>query len=200
MGVKIFDLIEAQQIQLKELHGKTIAIDGNLVLYQFLSSIRQRDGSFLTDSHGNVTSHLSGLFSRCTRLMQYGIRLCFVFDGKSPELKQQEQKRRRHLKEEAIVKYKEARLHEDIAEMRKYAARTSSLTKEMITEAREMLAALGVPVIQAPSEGEAQAAQIVKNGDASEILLYPQKESSLARWRIMRLLRRSYTRISFLTH
>ena len=50
--------------------------------------------------------------------------------------------------------------------MKKYASRTTRLTKEHITESMELLKAFGVPVIQAPSEGEAQAAHIVKKGDA----------------------------------
>ncbi len=166
MGVKIFDIIPTKEILLKELNNKVIVIDGNLNLYQFLSSIRQRDGSLLRDSHGNVTSHLSGLFNRTTRLMQQGIKVCYVFDGKAPKLKEQEQKRRRELKEAATKKYEDAAKEENLEEMRKYASRTSRLTKEMVEEAKQLLGALGLPVVQAPSEGEAQASKIVSNNHA----------------------------------
>ena len=90
------------------------------MLYQFISTIRQRDGSLLTDSHGNVTSHLTGLFARTTNLMQKNIKLAFVFDGKTPDLKKKERQRREALKKEAEVKHKLAVEKKDIEEMKKY--------------------------------------------------------------------------------
>ena len=98
--------------------------------------------------------------------MQANIKLIFVFDGEHPELKKKEIQKRYAAKQEAKKLYEEAKQKEDIEEMKKYAARTSSLTQEMIDEAKELVSALGLPVIQAPSEGEAQAAYMVKNGDA----------------------------------
>ena len=89
MGVKLSD-IPKQTIEFEDLRGKVIAIDAFGSLYQFLSSIRQKDGTPLMDSQGNVTSHLMGLFTRTTNLMQKGIKVCYVFDGKRPILKQQE--------------------------------------------------------------------------------------------------------------
>jgi flap endonuclease-1 len=166
MGVKISELIPARQIEFRDLAGKVIAVDASLFLYQFITTIRQADGHPLMDSKGRVTSHLVGLFSRTTRLMSYGIKLCYVFDGKPPELKTREQERRRELKRGARVRYEEAVKEEDLEAMKKYASRTSRLSKDMIDEAKQLVQALGLPVIQAPSEAEAQAAHIVKNGDA----------------------------------
>jgi flap endonuclease-1 len=166
MGVNLKDLVVKKEVELRELSGKKLVVDGNNVLYQFLSTIRQPDGTLLMDSEGRVTSHLNGLFYRTTRLMQYGIRLIFVFDGKPPELKHAESMRRAGLKEEAARLYEKAKEAGDTEEMKKYSQRTSRLTREMIDEAAELLAALGIPVIRAPSEGEAQAALLVKNGDA----------------------------------
>jgi flap endonuclease-1 len=166
MGVKIFDLVQTKELHLDDLNNKTIVIDGNLNLYQFLSSIRQRDGTLLMDSHGNITSHLTGLFNRTIRLMQQGVKVCYVFDGKSPDLKKQEQQKRQANKEVALKKYEEALEKQDIPQMKKFASRTSKLTKEMVTEAKQLLHELGLPVIQAPSEGEAQASKIVSNGHA----------------------------------
>ena len=94
MGVAFKDLIISKEIKLEDLKSKIIILDAYNVLYQFLTTIRSRDGSLLTDSKGNTTSHLVGLFSRTTSLMQKGIKLIFVFDGKPPELKQKENKRR----------------------------------------------------------------------------------------------------------
>ena len=166
MGVNITELLTKKEVSLSNLKDKIIAVDASLFLYQFITTIRSRDGNLLMDSKGNVTSHLVGLFSRTTNLMSKGLKLVYVFDGKPPELKNKEKEKRINLKKEAELKYNRAKEKEDIVEMKKYAARTSRLTKEMIEESKSLLLALGIPVVQAPSEGEAQAAYIVKQGDA----------------------------------
>ena len=166
MGVKLFELLPSNVIDFESLSNKKVVVDGNLVLYQFLSSIRQRDGSLLTDSKGNITSHLTGLFNRTLKLMEKNIKLIYVFDGEAPKLKQKERERRATLKKEAELKYKEALKSKDIVGMKKYASRTTRLTPEMVKEAKELIMALGLPVIHAKSEGEAQAAFLVKKEEA----------------------------------
>lgn len=166
MGVNIADLLQKKELTLEQLSGKVIAVDAHLFLYQFLTTIRQRDGAPLMDSKNNITSHLSGLFSRSVKLMQKGIQLAYVFDGKAPELKQQERERRKALKQEAQIQYDAALESHDLDAMKKYAGRTARLTKEMIAEAKELVLALGIPMIEAPSEGEAEAAYLVKKGVA----------------------------------
>jgi flap endonuclease-1 len=165
MGVNLKEIVVKNEISIPQLAGKKLVVDGNNVLYQFLSTIRQADGTALMDSHGKVTSHLNGLFYRTTRLMQSGIKLVFVFDGKAPDLKLAERERRAGIKQEAQRLYEKAKEEQNVEEMKKYAMRTSRLTSEMIDEAVELLTALGLPVVRAPSEGEAQAAYMVKNGD-----------------------------------
>src|SRR3989344_5168487 len=107
MGVAFKDLIQAKEIELDFLKGRIIILDAYNILYQFLTTIRGRDGTLLMDSQGNTTSHLVGLFARTTSLMQKGIRLAFVFDGKPPELKQKMQEERNALKLEAEKKFLE---------------------------------------------------------------------------------------------
>lgn len=166
MGVSLKELITAKEIELKQLSNKIICIDAPVLLYQFLTTIRQADGSYLTDSSGNITSHLIGINSRISKLIQNNIKLVFIFDGKSPDLKKQEQKRRKELKKEAETKYKIAMEKKDFAGMKKYAARDVRITKEIIDETIELISAFGIPYIIAPSEAEAQASYMVKNGDA----------------------------------
>ncbi|HIH32169.1 TPA: flap endonuclease-1 [Candidatus Woesearchaeota archaeon] len=166
MGTKITELMQSKEISIDDLKGKTVVVDAFNQLYMFLSSIRQPDGSLLKDSKGNVTSHLNGLFYRFTKLMQHDIRFVFVFDGKPPELKLKERQRRAELKHEAELKFEEAKEKGDEEEMKKYAARTSKLSKDMINDAKELIDALGLCIVQAPSEGEAQAAFIVRNKHA----------------------------------
>jgi len=164
MGVNLKDIMIRHPVTFEDLAGKTLIVDGYNMLYQFLSTIRSRDGSLFTDHHGHVTSHLIGLFSRVTNLMQKKIKLAFVFDGKVPELKHKELAKRAELKHEAAKKYEEALASEDVEAMKKYAARTSRLTRDMVAQAQELLTGLGIPWIQAPSEGEAQAAYMAKKG------------------------------------
>jgi len=164
MGVNLKDIMIRHPVTFEDLAGKTLIVDGYNMLYQFLSTIRSRDGSLFTDHHGHVTSHLIGLFSRVTNLMQKRIKLAFVFDGKAPELKHKELAKRAELKHEAAKKYEEALAAKDVEAMKKYAARTSRLTRDMVAQAQELLTGLGIPWIQAPSEGEAQAAHMVKKG------------------------------------
>jgi flap endonuclease-1 len=178
MGSKINELFEGKKIGLDDLSGKTIVVDSYNQLYMFLSSIRGADGSYLQDSHGNITSHLSGLFSRFTNLMRHDIKFIFVFDGKPPELKTKERERRAQIKQEAELKFEEAKKEGNLEEMKKFASRTSKLSKEMLDDAKELITALGCPIVQAPSEGEAQAAHLVKKGEAYALL--SQDADSLA--------------------
>ncbi|MBI4738141.1 flap endonuclease-1 [Candidatus Woesearchaeota archaeon] len=165
MGVNLKDIVVKKEISIADLRGKRLVVDSYNILYQFLATIRQMDGTPLTDSKGQVTSHLIGLLHRTTRLMQKGMRLAFVFDGEPPALKSKERQRRSQLKQEAQGKFEDAERAGDVEAMKKYAMRTSRLTPEMVREAKSLIEALGLPVIQAPSEGEAQAAYMVKKGE-----------------------------------
>ncbi|MCQ5363143.1 MAG: flap endonuclease-1 [Candidatus Methanomethylicia archaeon] len=166
MGVNLKELITAQTISLEEMKGRVLAIDGYNALYQFLSIIRQPDGTPLMDSAGRVTSHLSGVFYRTVNLLEAGIKPVYVFDGKPPELKLREIERRAEIKEKAEEEYKAALERGDLESARKAAQATSRLTGEMVTQTKDLLEAMGVPWVQAPSEGEAQAAFMTRRGDA----------------------------------
>tara|TARA_Y100000310_G_scaffold336636_1_gene421715 strand:+ start:1143 stop:2177 length:1035 start_codon:yes stop_codon:yes gene_type:complete len=166
MGVAITDLLERKTVSFKELRGKLLMVDGPLWCYQFLTSLRGPDGRPLTNSKGMVTSHIMGLFSRVTALMREGILLAFCFDGTVPDLKLAERARRAGIKKEAEKLLKAAEDAGDDEGVRKYSSRTVRLTSEMLADVKELLVALGIPVIEAPAEAEAQASHIVKSGDA----------------------------------
>lgn len=166
MGVNLKELVIKQPITFEDLAGKVLAVDAYNILYQFLSTIRTREGRLLTDSKGRVTSHLIGLFSRTANFLKHGLRPVFVFDGKVPALKYHEIEKREAGKEAAEERYAEAVAAEDVEAMRKFGARTARLSKDMVEEAKTLLTLLGIPVVQAPSEGEAQASFMVRQGDA----------------------------------
>ena len=169
MGVNIRALVPkhiVKTVSLEELGGKVIAFDAYNALYQFLATIRGPDGRPLMDHRGRVTSHLSGLFYRTVNLLELGIKPVFVFDGKPPALKEAEIKRRMEIREEALLKYEQALKEGRLEEARKYAQQAAKLKDEMVEDAKRLLTLMGVPWVQAPSEGEAQAAHIVRRGDA----------------------------------
>jgi flap endonuclease-1 len=165
MGIAFSSLIEGKPITIEQLSGKRIAIDSFNWLYQFLSIIRGADGQPLMDSRGRVTSHLSGLFYRTINLLEAGVKPIYVFDGKPPEFKYAETARRHALRVEAREKWQAALAAGEMAEAKKQAARSTTLTDDMLDDARSLLSAMGVPVVQAPSEGEALCAQMAAAGD-----------------------------------
>ncbi len=167
MGVNLRPIIVKKDAELKDLKGRSFAVDANNVLHQFLSLIRTRGGEPLMDAEGHITSHLTGLVYRSTRLMHdYNMELVFVFDGKPPPLKQIEINRRREARMRAEREWKEAYDAGDYKKAFSKATRTGRLTKEMIEDSKKTLQLLGIPFVQAPGEAEAQAAELVKNGEA----------------------------------
>jgi flap endonuclease-1 len=162
MGIKLTDLVDRKDVKWSSLEGKKLAIDASNVLYQFVSSIRQQDGTPLMDNEGNVTSHLVGLFSRVPNLLQKGIKPVFVFDGEPPKLKSLIHKKRREAKERTKEKYMDAAAKEDESTMEFYSKQMSVMKQEMFDEAKELLEAMGLPTVQAPSEAEAQCAYMCK--------------------------------------
>jgi flap endonuclease-1 len=167
MGVLLTPITVRHPTTLEALRGRTIAVDGNLELYQFLSIMRTPDGRPLEDRQGRITSHLNGLVFRTTRLLvDYDIRPVFVFDGPPPELKREEIRKRREAREKSQREYEAALAAGDRATAWSKAVMTSRLTRPMVEEAKALLSLLGIPWVQAPSEGEAQAAFLARRGDA----------------------------------
>jgi flap endonuclease-1 len=166
LGVNLRSLVPKTKVDFKTLSGKAVAIDAYNALYQFLAIIRQPDGTPLKDRSGRITSHLSGLFYRTANLVEIGIKVAYVFDGAPPALKEVEIKRRAKVKAEALVKYERAVKEGKMEKARSYAQMTSKLKDYMPEDSKRLLTELGVPWIQAPSEGEAQAAYLTMKGDA----------------------------------
>jgi len=158
MGAKdLKELLEGERVELEALRG-VLAVDAYNTLYQFATTIRQPDGSQLTDSQGRVTSHLSGLFYRTCALLEKGGKPVYVFDGKPSVLKKQTIARRVEKKEEAEELRQKALDEGRLADAARLAQRTTRLTREMVGEAEKLLELMGLPWVQAPSEGEAQCA------------------------------------------
>jgi flap endonuclease-1 len=162
MGLNIKDIIPRKEIEIEELKEKIVCVDAYNMLYQFLSTIRQPDSTPLMDNKKRVTSHLSGIFYRNVNLLAEGIKLVYVFDGKAPGLKEVTHQKRGEGREIARERYEKAKSGEDFEGMRRYGSQLIRLNEEMVGESKELLQAMGVAVVQAPGEGEAEAAYLNK--------------------------------------
>ena len=163
MGLDLKPLVTPRPLRLSELANKVVAIDAYNTIYQFLSIIRGPTGELLTNSKGEVTSHLSGLFYRNANLLIDNIKPVYVFDGKANELKRAEIERRTKLKKEAAQKYRLAIEEGRMEDARKYSTRTAVLTDMMVEDSKKLLSYLGIPYIQAPSDGESAASHLTKS-------------------------------------
>ena len=165
MGVNLSPITQAREIELTELRGKTVAVDAYNTIFQFLSSIRQPDGTPLQDSQGRVTSQLSGILYRVANLIEAGIESSFVFDGKPNEMKAGTIEDRIARREKAMVEYQEALREGDMKKAYSKAQQTSRMTPEILESSKQLLGLMGIPIVQAPSDGEAQGAYMCMKGD-----------------------------------
>ena len=164
MGTALGNIVKADPIDFDDLAGYDIAIDAFNSIYAFLAIIRQPDGKPLIDHKGRITSHLSGLLYRNVRLLEYGIRPVYVFDGEPPKLKTDEIVRRRVVREAAHQEWQKALKEGRTEDAYKAAQASTRINTSIIEESKELLEAMGIPAIQAPSEGEALAAQMAQDG------------------------------------
>jgi flap endonuclease-1 len=168
MGTQIGKLLTncRRNITISDLSGKTIGFDAYNTIYAFLARIRDKStgGGYFTDSEGHVTSHLLGLFPRLTYFLQNDVKPVFIFDGKPPIIKANEISYRKERKKIAEEKRDVAIADGKLEEASKYAQATSKMTPGILKDAKTLLQLLGIPVIQAPSEAEAQGAIMNQKG------------------------------------
>ncbi|CAI9101402.1 OLC1v1038718C2 [Oldenlandia corymbosa var. corymbosa] len=144
--------------------GRKIAIDASMSIYQFLIVVGRSGTEMLTNEAGEVTSHLQGMFTRTIRLLEAGIKPVYVFDGKPPDLKRQELAKRYSKRADATEDLDEAIKAGNKEEIEKFSKRTVKVTKQHNDDCKKLLGLMGVPVIEAPSEAEAQCAALCKSG------------------------------------
>ncbi|KAK9236213.1 hypothetical protein V1525DRAFT_433947 [Lipomyces kononenkoae] len=73
----------ARPVKLESLHGRRLAVDASIWIYHFLKAVRDKEGNALPNAH------IVGFFRRICKLLFYGIRPVFVFDGDAPLIKKQ---------------------------------------------------------------------------------------------------------------
>jgi flap endonuclease-1 len=165
MGVAIWDQIPKRAIGLEYLAGRTIALDAFNTIYHFLTVIRHRvTGEPLKDRAGRITSHLSGLLYRTVSFLDTGMKPVYVFNGHYPDFKSHTVRKRRAKREAAALQWRQAVKAGRPA--LKYAQQAARIDAEIVESSKELLELMGVPWIQAPSEGEAQCAWMCQQGFA----------------------------------
>jgi flap endonuclease-1 len=165
MGVNISDIIIAKERSLGDFRSRKIAVDAYNTIYQFLSIIRQPDGTPMMDKQGRVTSHLSGIIYRTSSLLKEGMSPVFVFDGIPHDLKRGTIESRSEARKTAQKEWEKAMAEGDMEKAFSKATRASRLEKDMVTQSKELLTKMGIPHVQAPGEGEAQASHMSSRGD-----------------------------------
>ena len=91
----------ARPVKIETLHRKRLAVDASIWIYQFLKAVRDKEGNALRNSH------VVGFFRRICKLLFFGIKPVFVFDGGAPALKRSTiagRKRRREGRREDAVR------------------------------------------------------------------------------------------------
>ncbi|KAL0077188.1 PIN domain-like protein [Phycomyces blakesleeanus] len=150
--------------EFKSYFGRKVAIDASMCIYQFMIAVRQQDGRVLTNEDGETTSHLMGMFYRTIRMVENGIKPVYVFDGKPPTMKSGELAKRKARKEDALNKMEEANEVGTTEDVARFEKRTVRVTKEHNQECKRLLKTMGIPYVEAPTEAEAQCAELAKAG------------------------------------
>ncbi len=165
MGVNLTPIIVKEKVPLNVFRGKSLAVEANNILYHFLSIIRPDYGISLKDSKGKAGSYLGDLMFQSTHLIcDYNIKLVFVFDGAPPKLKLEELKPRSLIRFEAKKELKKAVAIGNRERAFSKTVTSTHLTREIVEDAKELLQLLGIPYVESPCEGKAQAAHMAEMG------------------------------------
>ncbi|RKP37307.1 PIN domain-like protein, partial [Dimargaris cristalligena] len=180
MGVQgLWPLLEpaARPTKLESLRGRRLAIDASIWLHQFIKAIKDKEGNALPNSH------ILGFLRRICKLLYYGIKPVFVFDGQTPEIKRKTIVTFLTSLEHNSPAQVRQHLHSEITQFRQRQTReeryASEVNAEMVSDIQLLLRLFGIPFTTAPTEAEAECAQLSQQGlidgivtDDSDVFLF----------------------------
>jgi len=160
------DLAAIEDVPFAELQGSVVAVDAHNWLYRYLTTtVKWTSDDVYTTGDGEEVANLVGVVQGLPKFFEHDLTPVFVFDGAVTDLKDDEVKQRREQREAAEQRLDEARERGDELAVARLESRTQRLTETIIKTTRELLELLDVPVVDAPAEGEAQAAVMARRGD-----------------------------------
>jgi flap endonuclease-1 len=166
------DLATLSEVPWGDLGGATVAVDAHNWLYRYLTTTVRftSDAAYITPD-GTEVANLIGIVQGLPKFFEHDLTPLFVFDGGPSELKADEIESRREQRERYEDELEDAREAEEVdaARVATLESRTQRLTDTIQETSRELLELLDVPVVEAPAEGEAQGAHMVRRGDADYV-------------------------------
>jgi flap endonuclease-1 len=157
------DLAAIEAVSYDDLGGATVAVDAHNWLYRYLTTTVKFTASEAYTHDGQEVANLIGIVKGLPKLLEHDLTPVFVFDGGTTELKSEEVERRRAQREAAAERMEAARERGDEVEAARLESQTQRLTPVIQETSRELLSLLDVPVVEAPAEGEAQAAHMARH-------------------------------------
>jgi flap endonuclease-1 len=167
----IRSLAAISDVEFDDLAGSVVAVDAHNWLYRYLTTTVKftRDGAYTT-ADGEEVANLIGVVQGLPKFFEHDITPVFVFDGGVTDLKSEEMDERREQREQYEAELETAKAEgEDSARIATLQSRTQRLTDTIHETTRGLLARLNVPVVEAPAEGEAQAAHMARTGVADYV-------------------------------
>ena len=160
------DLAVIEEVSFAELSG-VVAVDAHNWLYRYLTTtVKFTDSRAYTTAAGEEVANLIGVVQGLPKFFEHDLTPVFVFDGAATDLKSDEVERRRAQRERYEEDLEEARETGDEVAIARLDSRTQRLTDTIVETTRGLLDRLDVPVVDAPAEGEAQAAHMARHGGA----------------------------------
>ncbi|MFC6953096.1 flap endonuclease-1 [Halorubellus litoreus] len=164
------DLATIEEVPWSEVEPGVVAVDAHNWLYRYLTTtVRFTNESVYTTAAGDEVANLVGIVQGLPKFFEHDLTPVFVFDGGPSELKADEIAERREQREQLEDQLEDAREEGDAAEVARLDSATQRLTDVIQETSRELLSLLDVPVIEAPAEGEAQAAHMAARGDVEYV-------------------------------
>jgi flap endonuclease-1 len=158
------DLAAIEDVSFEELSG-VVAVDAHNWLYRYLTTTVKftRDAAYTT-ADGEEVANLIGVVQGLPKFFEHDLTPVFVFDGAVTDLKTDELEKRREQRERYEDQLAAAREADDTVAVARLESRTQRLTDTIVETTRELLRRLDVPLVDAPAEGEAQAAHMARRG------------------------------------